>query len=112
MKGKILVVDDDPGIVKTISALLKSNGYGFIGVSDGNQVMKVAKENRPDLIIMDIIMPNLQGGDVVRILKSDSSTRDIPVIFLTSIMSNAPEETENKSVNVDGQFFKVIAKPF
>ena len=57
-------------------------------------------------------MPNLQGGDAVRLLKSDVTTKHIPVIFLTAVTANMPQGAEDKAVNVDGQFFKAIAKPF
>jgi CheY-like chemotaxis protein len=60
---------------------------------------------------MDIMMPQISGGDAVRILRADERTKHIPVIFLTAIAANMPQGDEDKGVNVDGQFYKLIAKP-
>ncbi len=109
---KILVVDDEPGVVKSVSASLKSNGYEVISAASGKEGIKKAREHQPDLIIMDILMPNLSGGDAVRFLKSDITTKHIPIIFLTAVTANIPKGAEDKGVNVDGQFFKAISKPF
>lgn len=112
MKGRILIVDDDPEIIKLVSLELVSIGYEIISAADGNEGIKAAKQQKPDLIIMDIMMPNMQGGDAVRILRSDITTKHIPVIFLTAVTANMPEGAEDQAVNVDGQYFKAIAKPF
>ena len=112
MRSRILVVDDDPEIVKVISLGLINNGYELISAVDGNEGLRIAKQQKPDLIIMDIMMPNLEGGDAVRLLKADITTKNIPIIFLTAVVANMPEGAEGKSINVDGHFFKAIAKPF
>jgi CheY-like chemotaxis protein len=112
MSKKILVVDDEPAIVKVLSTRLESNGYQVITAVDGKEGIKEAKLQKPDLIVMDIMMPNLTGGDAVRILKLDNITKDIPIIFLTAVTANMPQGAENTGVNVDGKFFTAIAKPF
>ncbi len=112
MPKKILICDDEPGIVKIISERLTSKGYDVISAADGKEGLKKALQHRPDLILMDILMPNMSGGDAVRVLRSDSQTKHIPVIFLTAVKSNIPQGEENKGVNVDGQFYPAIGKPF
>ena len=109
---KILIVDDHSAIVDLVKDRLEANHYIVVTAGDGNLAIKVAKEQKPNLIIMDIMMPNLSGGDAVKLLKSDLETKHIPVIFLTAVMSNLPSSGEEKSVNVDGQFYTAISKPF
>jgi len=111
MPKKILVVDDEPEVVEVVSSRLKSNGYEVISAANGREGIKAARQQQPDLIIMDIIMPNLSGGDAVRLLMSDVKTKNIPIIFLTAVTASMPKGTEDR-VNVDGQFIKAIAKPF
>ena len=110
---KILVVDDDPQIVELVSIRLKANNYEVISSPDGKDAILKAQNELPDLVIMDIMMPNLPGGDAVRLLMEDNKTKDIPIIFLTALTANLPYEAEHKGIiNVDGRFFPAIPKPF
>jgi len=110
---KILVVDDDPQIVDLIEIRLKANNYKVITSSDGDDaILKIQKE-QPDLVIMDIMMPHMSGGDAVRFLMKDSKTKDTPIIFLTALTADLPYEEDHKSIiNVDGHYFPAIPKPF
>ena len=108
---EILVVDDDPDIVELLKNRLEANHYSVISASDGQEGIKKAQEYKPDLIIMDILMPQMQGGDAVRLLKADRATKDIPVIFLTVVSSTHPHEDEVKGINVQGEFFTALPKP-
>src|SRR5580692_6565174 len=110
---KILVVDDDPQIIDLIRIRLTANNYEVITSPDGKDAILKAQKEQPDLIIMDILMPNLPGGDAVRLLMADNKTKDIPIIFLTALTANLPYEADHKGViNVDGHFFPAIPKPF
>lgn len=82
--GKILIVDDNPHNIKLLDILLKKNNFKTITVSSGPQALKAAAASKPDLIFLDIMMPEMDGFDVCRRLKADEGTRDIPIIFLTS----------------------------
>ena len=64
MPKKILVVDDEPGIVKVLESRLKQNGYSVITAGNGKEGLEKAKRNRPDLIILDILMPDMDGTSV------------------------------------------------
>ena len=108
----ILVVDDDPGIIDVIKNRLEANNYNVITASNGEEGIKRAQSGRPDLIIMDIMMPKMQGGDAVRLLKGDNKTKYIPILFLTAVTANLPQGTEDRGINVDGQYYPAIAKPF
>ncbi len=109
---KILVVDDEPDFVEAISEMLTTAGYEVISAADGEEGIKKAQQHKPDLILMDIMMPNLSGDDAVSFLKSDITTNHIPIIFLTALTTNIPKSAEDKGMNVDGQFFKTIGKLF
>ncbi len=109
---KILIVDDEQDIVELVKNRLEVNNYDVICASDGEEGIKKAKEQKPDLIVMDILMPHMQGGDAVRLLRSDAATKHIPIIFLSGVMENMHHGKEERVVNVGGKFLTAIAKPF
>ena len=84
MSKKILVVDDDPTIVKLVESLLSGKGYEVVIARDGLEAMNQVKEHKPHMIVLDIMMPEINGYDVCRNLKFDSPYKDIPVLLLTS----------------------------
>ena len=83
-RKQILVVDDDPLIVKILREPLEREGYNVRVASHGLEALQEVKTNRPDLIILDILMPMLDGFKVARLLKFDKRFKDIPIIVLTS----------------------------
>ena len=80
---RILVVDDEPSIVAALTELLQPAGFQAIGCQTGSQAVAKARELRPDAIVLDIMMPEINGFDVLRLLKSEPSTAQIPVIVLS-----------------------------
>ena len=90
MSATILLAEDDRILRKAGEATLKKKGYTVIAAVDGEDALAKAREHKPDLILLDVIMPKLQGFEVLASLKQDSSTRDIPVIML----SNLQEESD------------------
>jgi CheY-like chemotaxis protein len=110
---KIMVVDDDPQILELVRIRLKANNYEVITSIEGQDAISKIRQERPDLVIMDIMLPNMSGGDAVRVLMADSKTKDIPIIFLTALTANLPYEANHQGViNVDGHFFQALPKPF
>ena len=83
VQATVLVVDDEANIVTLLQTWLETIGCTVESANDGESGVARAKELRPDLILMDGMMPKLSGFDACRLLKSDESTRDIPIIFLT-----------------------------
>ncbi len=81
---KILIVDDNEKNRKLVRFVLRNSGYETLEAEDGEQGIKLAKETVPDLILMDIQMPVIDGIEAFRILRSEPATKDIPVIALTS----------------------------
>jgi two-component system, OmpR family, response regulator VicR len=82
--SKILIVDDDPEIVRLISELLKDEGYDIEAVTQSLRVYDRAKESKPDLILLDIMMPYLDGWDELKLFNLDEELRNIPVIIITA----------------------------
>ena len=87
MRKKILVVDDDAELVELISFNLKHAGYSIGTASNGVEAIKKARSLEPDLIVLDVMMPELDGFAVCEILRRDSTTAFIPILMLTALSS-------------------------
>ena len=81
---KILVVDDSPTERHVLTDLLAKNGYQVLAADSGEQGIALAKQEHPDLILMDVVMPGMNGYQATRTLTRDEATRDIPIIMCTS----------------------------
>ena len=84
MKPKILVVDDEPDAVELVSYNLKAAGYDVVAASDGEEALKKARLLLPNLIILDLMLPEVDGMEVCKILRRDPNTSGIPIIMLTA----------------------------
>ena len=84
MAGVILIVEDEPRKLKLVRDLVRVFGFTTIEATDGQQGVELAKAQKPDLILMDIQMPVMDGLEATRILKADATTKNIPVLALTS----------------------------
>ncbi len=82
--AKVLIVDDIRSELLLIANVLRANGYDCIEASDGSQAYALAKAEKPDLILMDVVMPGQDGFATCRQLKRDPSTKEIPVVMVTS----------------------------
>jgi CheY-like chemotaxis protein len=105
---KILVVDDEADVVTFVTTLLEDNGYSVIKAEDGKQGFAKAKAETPDLIVLDISMPEETGVRMYRNLKGDSQTAAIPVVVLTGISHEFKRfiETRKQVPPPDGYFDK------
>ena len=83
-KGKILVVDDEIYIVHILDFSLGMEGYEVVTALDGEQALEKAHAEHPDLIVLDIMMPKLDGYETCKMLKADPATKDVPVILLSA----------------------------
>jgi diguanylate cyclase (GGDEF)-like protein len=84
-KGDILLVDDTPNNLRFLSTTLSQQGYKIRSVTDGPMALKVAEAAQPDLILLDVMMPNMDGFEVCRQLKANSKTAEIPIIFISAL---------------------------
>ncbi|MDE2230464.1 MAG: response regulator [Candidatus Omnitrophica bacterium] len=109
---KILIIDDDVDIIDLVTNRLERNNYEVIFSNDSDNGVKKALEQKPDLIIIDVMMPRLPGPEAVKLLKSYEGTQNIPILFFTAMNSYLPPNTEFDDINVGGQFFPSIPKPF
>lgn len=107
-KIKILVVDDEPEFVDMLKMRLEANHYEVITAYDGEDGLKEVKENKPDLILLDIMMPVMDGPTMAEQLRLDPQTKDIPIIFLTCLMQK--EEEMKMEGKIKGNL--LMAKPF
>ena len=103
---KILVVDDQVMIIQSVNALLSSS-YTVLAATSGEDALKVAEDQSPDLILMDVVMPGMSGKEACMQLKANEATANIPVIFITSISGDEEENACWESGGVD-----FISKPF
>ena len=91
-KGKILVVDDEIYIVHILDFSLGMEGYQVLTALDGEQALEKARAEHPDLIVLDIMMPKLDGYETCKMLKADEQTRSIPVILLSAKGRNVDQK--------------------
>lgn len=85
----VLVADDDSDILELVCFRLERAGYDVIRASDGEQALRIAAEHRPDLAVLDVMMPKLTGYDVTRRIRKDQATSRMPIILLTARVQEA-----------------------
>lgn len=105
---KVLIVDDEPDVLEVLGKRVKDAGYEVIKAQSGQEAIERAKKEVPNLIVLDVVMPNMDGGEVAHILKECESTKDIPVIFLTCLYTKQDEKA--KGHRARETFF--VAKPY
>lgn len=86
MTKKILIIEDESDQIMMMRTRLESNGFEIISSPNGDDGIKKARSERPDLILLDLVMPKIDGYEVCRRLKSSPETKDIPVIIITAVM--------------------------
>ena len=99
--GVVLIVEDNVANLKLASFLVEKAGHTVLSAADAEAGLLLARERRPDLILMDVQLPGMDGMEAVRILKSDLSTRAIPVIAVTALAMKGDEE-RIREVGCDG----------
>jgi two-component system, OmpR family, alkaline phosphatase synthesis response regulator PhoP len=107
MAKKILLVDDEPHIIMMLENRMKHAGYDVITASDGQEALTKAKKEKPDLIILDLMLPKLDGYKVCRMLKFDEKYKNIPIIMLSARAQEADKKM-GETVGADGY----VTKPF
>jgi DNA-binding response OmpR family regulator len=106
-KNRILVVEDEESLLKLESILFTSKGYQVTGVKDGNAALEAISKDRPDLVVLDVMLPGLDGFEVCRAIKANPQTCSIPVLMLTAKKSSNDLE-QGKRAGADAY----LTKPF
>jgi two-component system, OmpR family, alkaline phosphatase synthesis response regulator PhoP len=101
---KVLVVDDDVKTVELVKLYLNRDGYRVITSSEGNEALRLARENSPDLIVLDLMLPGIGGLDICRILREES---DVPIIILTALTT---DDDRLKGLDIGADDY--VTKPF
>jgi two-component system, OmpR family, alkaline phosphatase synthesis response regulator PhoP len=107
-RDKILIADDDTKFLDILKDMLVPNGFDVILVKDGTEAIKKAYDEKPGLILMDIMMPSVDGYTACNILKSDDRTKDIPLVMITGIGFEL-NKRYSQLLNADGYLIKPVS---
>ena len=110
-KKYILVVDDDPDLVETVAMMLESKGCEVGRAYDGVEGEEAVRERRPDLIVLDVMMPRKDGYVLCSELKANEETKDIPIVLLTAVGEAVPTTTYTHADGMSTEADDYIAKP-
>ena len=110
MSKTILIVEDNDLNMKLLNDLLQAHGYSTLQTMDGRDVIKIAREHNPDLILMDIQLPEISGLEVTKMLKADNDLKSIPVIAVTAFAMKGDEEKIREG-GCEGYIAKPISVP-
>ncbi|RLA78009.1 MAG: response regulator [Deltaproteobacteria bacterium] len=111
MAKKILIVDDDPDLVEAVSSILESKGYDVVAAYGGVEGLEKAKTERPDLIVLDVMMPDKDGYQVCKELKADPEYRSIPILLLTAVVSKISTTRYTQQMGMETEADDYIDKP-
>src|SRR5207249_10608828 len=102
---RILLVEDDRFLRRACEASLRQHGLTVTTAADGEEGLRLARSERPDLVLLDMLMPKLSGLEVLRALRSDDATRDMPVLILSN-SSREQDVAEVTTLGISGYFVK------
>ena len=111
MAKKILIVDDEPDLVEAVSIILESKGYAVVKAYGGVEGLKKARTENPDLIVLDVMMPDKDGYAVCKELKADAKYRSIPILLLTAVVSNIPTSRYTQQMGMETEADDFVDKP-
>jgi len=111
MGKKILLVDDDPDFVEAVSLVLKPKKFDVVTACNGIEGLKKAMTEKPDLIVLDVMMPEKDGYAVCRELKSDPKMSHIPVLLLTAVASHVPTTRYTQEMGLETEADDYLDKP-
>ncbi len=107
MDKKVLLVEDEKNIILGVRTCLEAVGYEVYVVEDGEQALEYVRNEKPDIILLDLLLPKVDGFEVCSILKSEEETKDIPIVVLTA---KAAEEDRKKAMELGADAY--MTKPF
>jgi DNA-binding response OmpR family regulator len=107
MPQRILVVDDDPAIVKVVRSYLEQASYAVLTAADGERALQILRHDRPDLVVLDVMLPNRDGWEITRSIRADAALAATPIILLTARVDDT-----DKIVGLEMGADDYITKPF
>lgn len=107
MPQRVLIAEDEPHIVESLRFILDLEGYEVLAVTDGREVLDAVRRHMPDVVILDVMMPNCNGFEVLKSLKADSVLASIPVLMLTA---KGQERDRDTALGLGADVF--VTKPF
>lgn len=112
MKKKILIVDDDLTSLRAVESVLTAYDYEVKTSTDAQTIEKTVKDFGPHLIVMDLMMPNVDGSQAVQQLQKDPVLNAIPVVFLTALKMKDEQRNTEMDIKVNNQSYRTLTKPF
>lgn len=109
---KIVLIEDDKDLCEMVQYLLESNGYQTFLAHDAEKGLRLIREQKPDIVLLDIILPGMNGAEAVKRLNAQPYLKDIPIIFLTGLVSDNEQEVLKEKLSVDGKQYQILGKPF
>jgi DNA-binding response OmpR family regulator len=109
--AKILVVDDDPDLVETVSMMLESRKFEVIAAYGGVEGLQKARSENPDLVVLDVMMPDKDGFEVCKEMKADPQLQEIPVLLLTAVASKIAETRYTPRMGMETEADDYVDKP-
>jgi two-component system, OmpR family, alkaline phosphatase synthesis response regulator PhoP len=110
-KKKILLVDDDPDFVEAVRVIVESGGYAVRVAYDGQEGLEAVAEEKPDLIVLDVMMPVMNGHETCARLKADAETAKIPIILLTAVADRVTTSTYSHRDMLESEAEDYLPKP-
>lgn len=110
-KAKILMVDDDPDFVEAIKIMLENKSYQVVTACNGQEGKEKVEQEKPDLIILDVMMPKKHGFELCKELKKNPDFAQIPVLLLTAVGENIPTSTYSVQMGLDTEADDYLEKP-
>lgn len=110
--SRILLIDDDFDIRHLTKLALMKHGYQVAAFQNADEGIKDARKNIPDLILMDIMLPEMSGPEAIQILRSEESLKNIPIIFLTALIAGNETPVEDLGLSVGGLNYRMLGKPY
>ena len=104
MAKRVLVIDDDPSVLRFLSLALEENGYEPLCAEDGMEGLDKVKSEKPDLIILDVMMPKRTGFVLFKQLRKSEEFKDVPVMMVTAVAESLQEQDEKKEGTFDSPF--------
>ena len=109
--ARILIVDDDPDIVESVTLVLQKNNHEVLQAYGGVEGLEKAKQEKPDAIILDVMMPDKDGYEVCKELKGDANYSSIPILLLTAVVSQIPSTTYTHRMGMETEADDYVDKP-